>query len=205
MNILLLSGLILLFGCGKSSSNSSPNSNQTRETVQAGALTGKSLDEVLTLKYSSVSVDCALRLQESEAVDLARLPDHTFLWKLPADKNAERVVPVKFGQLEGTMTFTLPIILLIDNLTHTNPSGEEYHLEFTPKVVVYSSRSLKYVSLPDLTMFHRGYEVDLVENTGYDAKTTVLSNELTPHVIDLRCALNTVVKPGYEDQFKRIK
>ena len=193
--------IIILFvsACGKTASKS----NTPSSFKQVESLNGKSLEEVLSLKYDDVSVDCTLKLQSGEAVG----EPLAFSWKLPVDRDKERKIVVDIGNTKVTWTHKLSLVMLMDNLTHTNPVGEEYQLEFTPRVIVHSSKQLDFSAEPRTSVSSGGgLNVDLVENTGSEVqKDNIHIIGLANFISHLSCALNSKIKPEYAEQFKRIK
>jgi len=192
--------LTFLASCGKSNS-SSPKKTQSQE---AEALYGKSLSEVLSLKYDEAKIKCSLRLQENEVVDLSQKPNEVFSWDLidPLDVKKKSIV---LGNLSGTITYKLSEVKIVDSVYYSTNDGREFQMMHSPVVKIASDSKLESRTDDSFEIIKQGYEMDMFENVGINHRTEETTVDDKHHLVDLRCELSTKIKQAYKDQFVRVK
>lgn len=92
----------LLSGCAKNNDNKNndPTANQQNQQPKAIDLSGKSLEEVLALKYNKAELSCAVWVQRNQKLDLTATPNDSFVLDLKADSKMPHTFKLA-GQIQN--------------------------------------------------------------------------------------------------------
>lgn len=199
-----LSLLLLVFiGCGKAPSLPEPTQGKT-----FSPLTGKTTAEILDLKYNNqIDLQCELRVQEGDKVDLSKAPTDQFVWRISGDVSGFRLLNYKIGNKELIVAFKIESTVKIrGNHTHVNERKQEFYLQYSPVLTVDFRRAAR-TTLSNGTIHNRdSFEyLDLYENI--QTRLFTMTSEGNDEVVteDVRCTLMTKMNPAYADQWVRVK
>lgn len=199
-----LSILLLVFiGCGKAPSLPEPTQGKT-----FSPLTGKTTAEILDLKYNNqIDLQCELRVQAGDKVDLSKAPTDQFVWSIPGDVSGFRFLNYKIGNKELIVAFKVESTLKIMNsLTHVNERKQEFYLQYSPVLTVDFRRAAR-TTLSNGTIHNRdSFEyINLYENI--QTRLFTMTSEENDEVVteDVRCTLMTKINLAYADQWVRVK
>lgn len=202
-SILKLALLASVAACGK------PVSQQLQKktkTAKPEALFGISHQKVISKKYNSMKVSCDLRFQSGDALNLTSAPTATMIWNLPKDMAEVREIKVSFGNFIGTIKMNIKSFEIIDSIHYTTDDDRVYEMQFSPVITMQKDLKLKHTTVA-ISENTSAYGMQLNENVGekIESETFSASFETTKHFKDIRCKLETEIKPAYQDQFVRVR
>ncbi|HXH32563.1 MAG TPA: hypothetical protein VNJ01_17325 [Bacteriovoracaceae bacterium] len=196
----IVPALVILAACGPAPEITYPELKATEEPLHS-----KTKEEMVKLKYDSQMVECELRLQAKELLDMASIPTKNFSWKLPQEEKEVRTVDVEFGEYKGTMTFKIAKIEIVENLYLTTLDKKEYQMYYSPVIDIHRSEKLTHSAGP-MVFESDSMAMKLNENVGkLSHYQSTKSPQGVPHHKDLNCKYVTKIKEEYKHQFQEIK
>lgn len=195
--------LLLTLGCSNSfeSLRAGKNGNE-KPGPGAIDLSGKSLEEILQIKYTKALLKCALWIQYKE-LDIKLPAIETYTWDLKSGEKAPEAFSIKHKINNYTVEFNFKFkkFYKVDGLV-LNEQGKKYTLKFTPHIEM-SYSTLRVLSLPDGDVTAR----ESTENYHVSEKipSPVVKEVIpAPDVLHTyaHCLIDTDIKPDYADQFK---
>lgn len=211
---------LMLVGCAKN--DDSKKSGQTVEpknqTPVAIDLSGKTVEEVLSLKYSKALLSCALWSQRSKEIDLTVVPNDSATLDLKVDTSMPKNLKLH-SQIENQhmeVDLNVSQLAIYGSLHLTDSSGNVFIAKYSPYVSVgYSHKSTIIFgvgqsmtgSVSDIRTVNEKI-IDTALNESISSQPEDLGNGV---VIDrgafnnvVSCTIETEIKPEYQDQFQMI-
>jgi hypothetical protein len=204
MNLIsTISLLALIVSCGQYDTVKKPKTSRKVESLE-----GRTNDEILKMKYGyDIKLNCVLRIQEGRVIDENRLPSATFTWDILHELSLNRTLNYSLHNTNYIMVVALKAPLeFLDSLTHIDENNNEYYMEHSPKLLIAFGGTARSTYYSGWTRDNMNSEHVLYENieSPLYIKTTEQDGQ-KPVTEEVRCILKTKIKPGYENQWVRVK
>ncbi len=204
-------------GCAKDDdkNRNTPTVSPQNEKPTALNLLGKSLDEVLKIKYNKAELKCELWTQQTVKLDLSRTSNDSVSWDLKGESTLPRTLTLK-GLIQNhqiEVEIKINSVAIRQKLQHTDVNGAIYKMLYSPYVKLNFSYKAS-TQFPTGPFFASGngtsYEVnERIKNVPLNNTLATQPEELDEMVINrgsfrdyVQCLLDTDIKPEYQDQFK---
>lgn len=219
-NLIPLVGIILatlISGCAKNNDNKNNDQtvNQQNQQAKAVDLSGKSLEEVLKLKYDKAELKCELWTQLSNQLNLSGTPNDSASWDLKSGEAMPETLILN-GEISNhriSIEVKLNSVALLSSLNHLDSDLTRYELRYSPSVNVNitheaittfpsgpfiasgngSSRNINE-RIKDIPI-NSALETDPEQQGGI----TIDRGSYRDYA---HCFIDTEIKPEYQDQFK---
>ncbi len=215
----LVVGVILasaVSGCAKSDDNrNNPTVTPQTEKPMVVDLSGKSLDEVLKIKYNKAELKCALWTQRSQQLDITGSPTDSVSLDLKSNPTVPATLTLK-GQIQdhGTeIQLAVSSLAMWGTLHHTDTEGTVYLASYTPYAKIDYTLTSSTVFGVGQSSSGNGFGsrsvnekiVDMTLNQSVSSAPTaengvVLNQGAFRDYV--QCVIETDIKPEYQDQFK---
>lgn len=219
-NLIPLVGIILatlVSGCAKNNDNKNNDQtvNQQKQQPKAVDLSGKSLEEVLALKYNKAELKCELWTQLSNQLDISGTPNDSASWDLKSGVAMPEVLNLK-GEIQNhkiSIEVKLNSVSLLSSLNHLDSDLTRFELRYSPTVNVNITHE-SITTFPTGPFIASGYgssrnineKIKDIPVNGSLATEPEQQNGITIDRGSYRdyahCFIDTEIKSEYQDQFK---
>lgn len=204
-------------GCAKSDDNKNRNStaHQQNEALRAVDLAGKSVQEVLDLKYNKAELNCALWVQRNQKLDLTTGPSDSIILDLKTDFQTPQTFKLT-GQVQDHTTevqIEINSLAIRSSFYLKDVDGRVYVARYSPYadyILHYKSATTFENGVISRSDSHTNHQVgerilDRALNVAYDSQPvdpdgSVLNRGAYRDYV--HCVIDTEIKPEYQDQFE---
>lgn len=195
--------------------NSNPPPHKQDKSPKAVDLAGKSVEEVLEIKYNKADLICALWTQINQKLNLDLSPNDSVSWDLKS-KNVMPEVLNLSGQVQDhriEVQIKLNSLALYSSLSFRDSDWTHYQISYSPYVNVS-------VNSEELTT----YPIGLLQSSSYSSSREIkekikdipINGSLAVEPVQengvtidreayhdyVHCFIDTEIKPEYQDQFQ---
>lgn len=203
LRMILVILLGMLVSCGKAPTEKVPTQGRFAEN-----LTGKSNEEILSLKYNNqVSLRCQVRVNNGDFIDLRARANDEMVWAIPGELSSLRVMNYMAG--DKSMVIVIKMnggLSFLPQKNYVAENRREYYMENTPKLDILYRRAPKSIlnsgEVHERMAYIRRTLYENVEERLFTMRTGRGEEEVTE---DLRCTLLTNIDPLYRMQWQIIR
>ncbi|HLD99316.1 MAG TPA: hypothetical protein VJB59_03600 [Bdellovibrionota bacterium] len=206
----------ILASCEKEAPISRAPTN--REENSPVSLEGKSVAEILRIKYDQAQLTCKLQFSRGQRIDFGGLPsevlseivlDATY-WDLLNDYSDEKSFELKGAVRESWIKAEIKIkrIEVVQSVAYMDAQGKVFSMRYSPIIRAEYFLEQNYVFTPEdgnLSVKENGFKDFTEGSTGNWIDILVPSTDPTVsrdfYSAQLNCDFYTELKPEYKDQF----